>query len=75
MASVKALKTSVVSMASKHILKATEHFKNILMSPKDEDQMQETSGIIYLYKCQDFYCDKSTKENITEHLVKGLKNT
>ena len=73
---MKATSPSVASMESRHTSRGGNTLKNLLMFPKDKDEMKKQSNIIYWYKCgrtecNDEYIGESSrtfKERFKEHL-------
>ena len=55
---MRALKTLARSMVWLYIFKGNRTLKNILVSPKDKDEMANKSSIIYSYYCGEIGCDE-----------------
>ena len=72
---MKATSPSVASMESRHTSRGNT-LKNLLMFPKDKDEMKKESNIIYWYKCGRTKCDdeyigesaRTFEERFKEHL-------
>ena len=54
--------------------KGNRTLKNILVSPKDKDEMANKSSIIYSYCCGEIGCDEEYVESLGEPLGRDLKN-
>ena len=72
----KSIQRSVVGMAYRHTSKVIAPFKNLLVSPKNKDPMENKSGAIYWFHYRDLTCDeeyigetsKTFGERFKEHL-------
>ena len=56
------LSESLKKVCSRHevqvYFRGDNTIKNLLVAPKDQDQIQKNSGVIYRYKCDRVDCDK-----------------
>ena len=72
---MKASRIYAENMDIQTYFKSDRTLENILVTPKDKDNIKQKSGVIYWYRCNRVECDEEDSGSQSEPLGNGSKCT